>query len=117
MLHAIELTEFDRDGTLLELKGDLDLFSLRELRATLDLVASLRRPALVDLSGITFLDVGSARELAVYSCLYGHHVTFVKPSWQVLASIGACGLRDKVRFGPITDLPAPEVFPELPDSA
>jgi len=117
MLHAIKLTEFDRDGTLLELKGDLDLFSLRELRATLDLVASLRRPALVDLSGITFLDVGSARELAVYSCLYGHHVTFVKPSWQVLASIGACGLRDKVRFGPITDLPAPEVFPELPDSA
>ncbi len=100
MLHAIELTESGRNETLVELRGDLDLFSLRELRVALDRVAGSRRPALVDLSRVTFLDVQCARELAVYSWLYGHHVTFVKPSWQVLASIGACGLRDRVRFGP-----------------
>lgn len=114
MLHAIELTESGGEGPLLELRGDLDLLSWRELSAALDRVAGLRRPALVDLSGVTFLDVQSARELAVYSWLYGHYLSFANPSWQVLASVGACGLRDRMQFGSAADQ---EISPELSEPA
>lgn len=99
MQHAIELTESEGEGTLLELRGDLDIFSLPELNAALDRVAGLGRPALVDLSGITFLDARSAREIAVRSWLHGRLVAFVNPSWQVIASLTACGLGDRTRFG------------------
>jgi len=117
MLHAIELTESDGDGTLLELRGDLDGFSLPELSAALDRVAGLRRSALIDLSGVTFLDVQSARELTRRSWLYGHHVALVNPSWQVLASVGACGMGDWARFGTGHNRPEVAAFPEPPGPA
>ncbi|MBA3423314.1 MAG: STAS domain-containing protein [Rubrobacteraceae bacterium] len=117
MLHAIELTESDGEGTLLELRGDLDVFSLPEMSAALDRVAGLRRPALVDLSGVTFLDVRSAHELMVRSWLHGHHVAFVNPSWQVLASVGACGFGERARFGPAENQTEAAAFPGLPEPA
>ncbi len=83
---------------VVELRGELDLCSGEELRETLSGVASLRRPTVVDLSGVTFLDVQSARELAVRSQLYAHHLTLRNPSWQVLASVRACKLEGWVRF-------------------
>jgi anti-anti-sigma regulatory factor len=103
---------------LLELRGDLDIFSLPELGAALERVASLRHPALVDLSGVTFLDARSVRELAMCSWLHSHRVAFVNPSWQVLASLWACGLGERVRFGPAADPPeagVPPTFPDRPD--
>ncbi|MGB3681729.1 MAG: STAS domain-containing protein [Rubrobacteraceae bacterium] len=83
----------------IELGGELDLTSAAELRSTLDNVASLCKRTTVDLSGVTFLDLQSTRELAVRSHLYAHHLTLVNPSWQARASVKACKLQDWVRFG------------------
>lgn len=85
-------------GMTIGLLGELDLSSAGDLRATLDNVASLRKPTVVDLSGVTFMDLQSTRELAVRSQLYAHHLTLVNPSWQVRASVKACKLEDWVRF-------------------
>src|SRR5215211_1062472 len=52
----------------------------------------LRRPTFVDLSGISFLDLQSARELAVRAQLYAHHLFLRNPSPQVTASLQAFGL-------------------------
>jgi anti-anti-sigma regulatory factor len=82
----------------IELRGEFDLASATELRSTLDNVASLRKPTTVDLSGVTFLDLQSTRELAVRSQLYAHHLTLVNPSWQARASVKACKLHEWVRF-------------------
>jgi anti-anti-sigma regulatory factor len=46
----------------------------------------------VDLSGVSFLDLQSARELAVRSLLYKHHLALRNPSPQVIATFGALGL-------------------------
>ncbi|MDQ4004557.1 MAG: STAS domain-containing protein [Actinomycetota bacterium] len=80
------------EGVLVELRGELDQYDLEDLRGTFGGVVQLRRPTLVDLSRITFLDVGCARELALISQLYGRHLTLCNPSWQVRASVSVCGL-------------------------
>ncbi len=85
-------------GILVELWGEFDLFSLARLREALDHVASLQRPTLVDLSGITFLDLLSAWELAIRSQLYSHYLTFANPSFEVTASARAFGLEGWVRL-------------------
>jgi hypothetical protein len=71
-LYGIEVREYVA-VTLVELRGELDLFSLADLRETLNRVLSLSRPALVDLSGITFLDLHSARELVLRYQLHTDH--------------------------------------------
>jgi anti-anti-sigma factor len=96
-LYGIEVRESDA-SVLVELWGEFDLFSLSNLRKTLNGVLNLRRPALVDLSGITFLDLTSARELAVRAQLYAHQLTLHSPSPQVTASVEAFGLANWVRF-------------------
>ena len=85
-------------GILVELWGEFDLFSLAKLREALDRVASLQRPTLIDLSGITFLDLLSARELATRSRLYSCSLTFGNPSPEAAASARASGLEGWVRF-------------------
>ncbi len=84
-------------GILVELWGEFDLFSLTELREALSHVASPQRPTLVDLSGITFLDLLSARELAIRSQLYSHYLPFANPSPEVTASVRAFGLEGWIR--------------------
>ena len=59
---------------------------------------SLRLPVALDLSGVNFLDVGATRELTIYSYLYSHHLTLRSPSWQVRASVAACGLGSWLHF-------------------
>jgi anti-anti-sigma factor len=98
-LYGIEVRESGA-GILVELRGELDLHSLDELRVALDGVLRLRRPIVVDLSGITFLDLSSARELAVRSWCYAHHLALRYPSWQVLASAEAFGLERWLDFRP-----------------
>lgn len=91
-MYGIEVRETRGSEMLVELRGEFDLFALKPLREALSGVASLRRPTVVDLSDITFLDAYSIRELAVHSYLYAHHFAFRNPSWQVAASMQACGL-------------------------
>jgi anti-anti-sigma regulatory factor len=90
-LYGIEVRESGA-GLLIELWGELDIFCIGELKRMLADVSSHRGPVLVDLSGISFLDLQSVRELAVRSLLYGHHLTLRNPSPQVMATAGAIGL-------------------------
>ncbi len=100
---------------MVELRGEFDLFALKPLREVLSGVASLRRPTVVDLSGITFLDAASIRELAVHSQLYAHHFAFRNPSWQVAASMEACGLDSWFRH-PHTERAEPISFGISPEA-
>ena len=100
-------------GMLVELWGEFDLFSLTRLREALNGVASLQRPTLVDLSGITFLDLLSARELAIRSQLYSHYLTFGNPSPEVAASARAFGLEGWVHFQTGGDRREPPVVSEV----
>ena len=75
-----------------------DLFSLADLRRALNRVLDLRKKTLVNLSGITFLDLASARELAARAQVYDRHLTFRYPSPQVMASVEACRLGGWIRF-------------------
>jgi len=94
-LYTIEVRESGA-GTTVELRGEWDLSSLSDLRETLGSVLDLGRSAIVDLSGITFLDLESARELAVHSQLYA--LSLRDPSPQVTASLEAFRLEDWFRF-------------------
>ena len=108
-MYGIEVRELGA-GMLVELWGEFDLFSLARLREALNGVASLQRPALVDLSGITFLDLQSARELAIRSQLFSHYLTFGNPSPEVRASARAFGLEGWVRLQTGGDHKEPPVF-------
>ncbi len=108
-MNGIEI-KHSRDGSIeIELRGEWDLSSIDELRETLGGVASYRRPTTIDLSGITFMDLQSIRELAVRSQLYAHHVTLQNPSWQVERSIEACKLGKWVKFGRGAEQPLEKV--------
>lgn len=111
-MYGIEVREADTKGMVMELWGDLDLFALDTLLKTLNSVAILREPTAVDLSGVTFLDLGCARELAVRSQLYAHNLSLRNPSSQVRSTIRACGLEDWFRFQLKPELTEPAVFSE-----
>jgi hypothetical protein len=77
------------------------------LKRTLNDASSRRGPVLVDLSGITFFDLRSARELAVRSMLHAHRTTFVDPTFvdplpQVMATMKALGLEGWTNVPPRT---------------
>jgi anti-anti-sigma regulatory factor len=112
-LYGIEVRESGAGMTVV-LRGEWDLFSLSDLRKTLNSVLDLCRPTLVDLSGITFLDLESARELAVRAQLYAHRLYLRDPSPQVTASIKAFGLGDWFRFRPGADREEPPLVSEAP---
>ncbi len=98
VMHVIEVREWGEGGVLVELRGEFDGHNLEDLRRILDSVLTLRRPTIVDLSGVTFLDVGATRELTIRSRLYAHHLIFRNPSPQVHASVLACGLEEWFDF-------------------
>lgn len=81
-----------------ELRGEFDLHDLEDLREALGGAAAAGRPAVVDLSGVTFLDVGTTRELAARSQLHAHLLTLCSPSAAVRASVAACGLESWFDF-------------------
>ncbi|CAN5543446.1 hypothetical protein BH24ACT21_BH24ACT21_12320 [soil metagenome] len=97
-MHSIKVLHSRDRSVKIKPRGEFDLSSIVELRETLSNVASLRRPTVIDLSGVTFMDLQSTRELAVRSQLYAHHVTLLNPSWQVERSVRACKLGEWVRF-------------------
>lgn len=98
VMHVIEVREWGEGGVLVELRGEFDRNNLKDLRQLLDSVVALRRPTMVDLSGVTFLDVGATRELTIRSRLYAHHLAFRNPSPQVCASVAACGFDEWFDF-------------------
>jgi anti-anti-sigma regulatory factor len=92
-VRGVEVRERGEGGVLVKLRGEFDRHDLEDLSETLDDVLALRLPVALDLSGVDFLDVEATRELTVYSYLYAHHLlTLRNPSWQVRASVAACGL-------------------------
>jgi len=100
---------------LVELWGEFAFFSLGDLCATLNRILDLGRKTLVDLSGITFLDLSSARELAVRAQLYdAHRLTLHNPSLQVTASFKALGLANWLPFHSRTDREEPPLVSEAP---
>ncbi len=100
---------------MVELRGELDLFSLGELRENLNRALGPGKSALVDLSGITFLDLECARELAVRSQLYADHLTFRNPSPQAQASVEAFGMEGWILLYPAGgDREEPPVVSEAP---
>lgn len=97
-MYDIKVRNFGSGDVRIELRGEFDLYALDELREALGNMLSLRRPTVVDLSEIVFLDMQCIRELAVVSQLYAHHLTVIDPSWQARASVKACGLAEQVHF-------------------
>jgi len=108
-LYGIEARE-SGEGLLVELWGEWDISSLGVLERMLTDVSSRRGPTLVDLSGISFLDLQSARELVIGSLLYRHNLTLRNPSSQVMATLGAFGLEGRLDFSSDTDRDGPRIF-------
>lgn len=97
-MRGVEVRERGEEGVLVKLRGEFDRHDLEDLSETLDDVLALRLPVALDLSGVDFLDVEATRELTVYSYLYAPHLTLRNPSWQVRASVAACGLGSWLNF-------------------
>jgi anti-anti-sigma factor len=97
-MSGIGVREWGEEGVLVELRGEFDRHNLSDLRETLSGTAALSRPMMVDLAGVTFLDVGATRELAIRSQLYAHQLILCNPSWQVQASVAACGFGAWLNF-------------------
>ena len=97
-MYCVEVGERGEEGVLVELRGEFDRHNLEELRETLDDVVALRRPTVVDLSGVTFLDMEATRELTIRSRLYAHHLALRNPSLQVRRSVAACGFEEWFDF-------------------
>lgn len=87
----------EENDVLVELAGEFDLHDLEDLRDALSRATELGRPV-VDLSGVTFLDIGATRELAVRAQLPPCGLTLRNPSSSVRASIAACGLEPWFEF-------------------
>lgn len=102
---GIEVQGSGEEGVLVELRGEFDQHNLEELRETLGEIVALRRPTVLALSGVAFLDIGATRELALLSRLYAHHLILSNPSWQVLRSVAACGLEEWFDFQDDTEDP------------
>ena len=88
--YKIEISALGRAGILIELIGEFDIHDLGTLCKVLSIVLRVRLPTHIDLSRVTFLDVGCARELAARSWLYDH-LMLRDPSWEVKANLKVCG--------------------------
>jgi anti-anti-sigma factor len=110
-LGGLEVREDGRGGVLVALSGEFDRGNLSGLREALEAAAALGRPAVVDLSGVTFLDLGAARELAVCHQMHGDRVSLSNPSPEVLSSIASCGLGGWISFASHQPPQAPTAHP------
>ena len=87
-------------GVRVGMRGEFDAYSLPGMRGTLDRACASGKPVVVDLSGVTFLDLQSARELVVRAVMQAR-LSFENPSRAVLASVGALGINtgSRIRAG------------------
>ncbi|WP_160309605.1 STAS domain-containing protein [Rubrobacter aplysinae] len=84
---------------VIELYGEFDIDSLRDLSDVLRREAASGRAVSVDLSGVAFADVRTMRELSEALLSYPR-LSLCSPSWQVMASVHSCGLEDRMSFEP-----------------
>jgi hypothetical protein len=91
--------------------GEFDLFSLTDLRKTLNGILALCKRTLIDLSGITFLDLDFARGLALRLQLYAT-ISPCTTLPQVTASVRVFGLWGWARFHPGANRDEPPVVSE-----
>ena len=96
-MHGIQAVDHGA-GVSIGMRGEFDAYSLPDLRETLDRVCAFGKPVVVDLSGVTFLDLQSARELVVRYLIQAQHLAFENPSSGVLASIRALGMDGRARI-------------------
>lgn len=89
----------------IELSGELDMRDLEYLRSSLDNALSSGLATCVNLSGVSFLDVRCARELASRIRLHGSRLELRNPSWQAEASFRDCGFEDLICSCPNRELP------------
>ena len=112
-MHGIEAVDHGA-GVRVGMRGEFDAYSLPDLRDALDHVCAFGKPVVVDLSGVTFLDLQSARELVVRSLFQAHHVVFENPSSGVLASLRALGIDGRPASAAATRNPRSFPRPEKP---
>ncbi len=96
-MYGIETSQSSGKLEEVFLTGEYDLSRRDELKRVLGAAAS-KRESSVDLSEVTFMDLGCVRELAFYGRIHPDGMTLINPSWQVLASTRACGLESWLRF-------------------
>jgi anti-anti-sigma regulatory factor len=99
--------QLDITWVSVDLVGEFDAYDVEMSCQVLDALSHSREPACVNLSTVTFLDLGCARELAIRSYLCGGRLKLHSPSWQAAASLRACG------YGHGSSLPPPMVTPPI----
>jgi anti-anti-sigma regulatory factor len=84
------MLQLDITQVSVDLAGEFDAYDLKPLCEILDGLSGSRGTACVDLSGVTFLDLRCARELAIRSDLCGGRLVLRNPSWEAVSSLRAC---------------------------
>lgn len=84
---------------VIELHGEFDIQSLRDLSDALWRGRGSDYATSVDLSGVTFADLCTLRELSDALLSYPG-LSLNSPSWQVLRSARSCELENRLGFGP-----------------
>jgi len=98
-LFEIDLREGRHGGGAIELRGEFDLSGLRELSEAVRETAGRWSTVSVDLSGVTFVDLVTLRELS-NALLFYPGLSLCAPSREVLCSARACRLEERLGFGP-----------------
>jgi anti-anti-sigma regulatory factor len=102
-LHSLYEINVSRRGgvRVIELYGEFDIQGLRDLSDTLRRETGPGHATSVDLSGVTFADLRTMRELSDALLSYPG-LSLSSPSWQVRVSARSCGLEERMDFEPAT---------------
>lgn len=84
---------------VIELYGEFDFHSLRELSDALERETGPRHSTSLDLSGVTFADLCTLRMLSD-ALLFYPGLSLCSPSWQVLRGARSCGLGERLGLEP-----------------
>jgi anti-anti-sigma regulatory factor len=91
---GIRIGTIEQDEGRIALHGEFDLSNREALRGVLGAAHRQGHGTLIDLSGVTFVDVGCAKELAFWRLLGLELPVTVDPSWQAALILAACGLTE-----------------------
>jgi anti-anti-sigma regulatory factor len=85
------VSQHDKMQVSVDLVGEFDTYDLESFCEVLDGLLGSKETVCVDLSEVTFLDLGCARELAMRSDFCGGRLMLRNSSWQAVSSFRACG--------------------------
>jgi anti-anti-sigma regulatory factor len=97
--HRVRLGAVDQGDGRIALRGEFDLGNREALQEVLRAAHRRGRGMPVDLSGVTVMDVGCARELAFWRLLGPELLVPVDLSGQASLSFAACGLTQRTSSG------------------